>query len=98
MERVMSITSRDIIPLSQIRARFTELADQVSQGQEKIITRNGESYVALIDSKKLDYYHSLEKSHLHLLLLNEVEQGLDDVTHQNTIGLAEFRKKHGRNK
>ncbi len=94
----MSITSRDIIPLSQIRARFTELADQVSQGQEKIITRNGESYVALIDSKKLDYYHNLEKSHLHLLLLNEVEQGLDDVTNQNIIGLAEFRKKHGRNK
>ncbi len=92
----MSLTSRDIVPLSQIRARFTELADQVSHGQEKIITRNGESYVALIDSKKLDYYHRLEKSHLHLLLLNEVEQGLDDIANHKTIGLAEFREKHGR--
>ncbi len=92
----MSISSADIIPLSQIRARFTELADQVSEGQEKIITRNGESYVALIDSKKLDYYHSLEKSHLHLVLLNEVEQGLDDVANKRNIDLTEFRKKHGR--
>lgn len=92
----MSITSLDIIPLSQIRARFTELADQVSQGQEKIITRNGESYVALIDSKKLDYYHRLEQSHLHLFLLDQVEQGLDDVANKRTIGLNEFRQKHGR--
>jgi prevent-host-death family protein len=92
----MSITSSDIIPLSQIRARFTELADHVSQGDEKIITRNGESYVALIDAKKLDYYHKLEKSHLHLLLLNEVEQGLEDINNNNTSSLADFRKKHKR--
>ena len=92
----MSIASSDIIPLSQIRARFTELADSVSLGDEKIITRNGESYVALIDAKKLDYYHKLEKSHLHLLLLNEVEQGLDDINNKNTSSLKDFRKKHNR--
>ena len=92
----MSIVSSDIIPLSQIRARFTELADLVSQGEEKIITRNGESYVALIDAKKLDYYHKLEESHLHLLLLNEVEQGLDDIKNKKISSLADFRKKHSR--
>ena len=92
----MSIVSSDIIPLNQIRARFTELADDVSKGDEKIITRNGESYVALIDAKKLDYYHKLEKSHLHLLLLNEVEQGLGDISNKNTTTLADFRKKHSR--
>lgn len=92
----MAITSNDIIPLSQIRARFTELADHVSQGDEKIITRNGESYVALIDAKKLDYYHKLEKSHLHLLLLSEVEKGVDDLNNKNTISLTDFRQKHER--
>jgi len=81
----MSIMTSDIIPLSQIRARFTELADLVSQGSEKIITRNGESYVALIDAKKLDYYHRLEKSHLNLLLLSEVDKGLNDVANNNLI-------------
>lgn len=92
----MTLNSQDIVPISQIRARFTELADQVSQGDEKIITRNGESYVALINSKKLDYYHKLEQSHLHLLLLNEVEQALDDIANNKTINLDEFRQKHGR--
>ena len=92
----MSITSADIVPLSQVRARFTELADQVHQGDEKVITRNGESYVALIDAAKLDYYHQLEQSHLHLLLLQEVEQGLSDIAERKTISLADFQKKHGR--
>jgi prevent-host-death family protein len=93
----MSITSNDIIPLNQIRARFTELADRVvSQGDEKIITRNGESYVALIDAKKLDFYHKLEKSHLHLLLAQDVEQGLDDIANNNTTSLSSFRQKHQR--
>ncbi len=92
----MAITSQDIIPFSQIRARFTELAEQVHLGNEKIITRNGESYIALIDAKKLDYYHQLEQSHLHLLLLQEVEQGLDDIANQKTTCLAEFQERHGR--
>ena len=87
----------DIIPLSQIRARFTELADLVSQGDEKIITRNGENYVALINAKKLDYYHRLEQSHLNLLVLNEVDKGLNDVANNNMISLDEFRRQHGVN-
>lgn len=92
----MAITTRDIIPMSQIRARFTELADDVSQGNEKIITRNGESYIAMIDAKKLDYYHKLEQSHLHLLLLDEAMKGLDEVLEGKGISLDEFRAKHGR--
>ena len=43
----MSIKSEDIVPLNQVRARFTELAEEVRAGAEKIITRNGEGYVAL---------------------------------------------------
>lgn len=86
----------DIIPLSQIRARFIELADLVAQGDEKIITRNGENYIALINTKKLEYYHHLEQSHLNLLLLNEVDKGLDDVANNNMIGLDEFRHQYGK--
>ena len=92
----MNIISSDIVPFSQIRARFTELAEQVSNGSEKIITRNGKSYIALVDAKKLDYYHKLEQSHLHLILLDEAQQGLNDIDNNNTIGLDEFRQKHQR--
>ena len=50
----MGISTNDVIPLSQARANFSELAEEVKAGAEKIITRNGESYVALIDAARLD--------------------------------------------
>lgn len=75
----MAITAADIVPLSQARATLSELADQVKAGAEKIITKNGESYVALIDAARLDYYHQLERERIHLLLIDEVSKGLDDV-------------------
>lgn len=75
----MPLTASDIVPLTQARATLSELADQVKAGAEKIITKNGESYVALIDAERLDYYHRLERERIHLLLLDEVEKGLADV-------------------
>ena len=48
-------------------------------GAEKVITKNGEGYVALIDAKRLDYYHQLERERIHLLLIGEAGKGLDDV-------------------
>jgi prevent-host-death family protein len=75
----MGITARDIVPLSTARANFSDLAEEVRAGAEKIITRNGESYVALIDAQRLDYYHRLERERIHLLLIDEAMRGLDDV-------------------
>jgi len=75
----MSITAKDVIPLSQARSRLSEIADEVKGGLEKIITKNGESYVAIIDAERLDYYHRLERERIHLLLLDEAEKGLVDV-------------------
>jgi prevent-host-death family protein len=75
----MAIKSEDIVPLNQVRARFTELAEEVRAGAEKIVTRNGESYVALVDARRLDHYHRLEREHIHLALLEEAVRGLEDV-------------------
>lgn len=76
----MGISASDIVPLSQARATLSDLADQVKAGTEKIITKNGESYVALIDADRLDYYHQLERERIHLLLIAEAHTGLADVT------------------
>jgi prevent-host-death family protein len=46
----MGISASDVIPLSHARANFSELAEEVKGGAEKIITKNGESYIALIDA------------------------------------------------
>ena len=47
--------------------------------RKKIVTKNGESYVALIDAKRLDYYHQLEREHIHLLLLDDARRGVEDI-------------------
>lgn len=75
----MPLTASDIVPLTQARANLSELADEVKAGAEKIITKNGESYVALIDADRLDYYHRLERERIHLVVLDEIERGLADV-------------------
>ena len=75
----MGISASDVIPLSHARANFSELAEEVKSGAEKIVTKNGESFIALIDSDRLDYYHQLERERIHLLLIDEASKGLDDV-------------------
>lgn len=75
----MGISASDVIPLSHARANFSDLAEEVKGGAEKIITKNGESYIALIDASRLDYYHRLERERIHLLLIVDATNGLDDV-------------------
>jgi prevent-host-death family protein len=75
----MAFSAGDVISLSQARATLSELADQVKAGAEKVITKNGEGYVALIDAQRLDYYHQLERERIHLFLIDEAARGLDDV-------------------
>lgn len=75
----MAFSTTDVIPLTLARSTLSELVEQVKAGAEKIITKNGESYVAIIDSARLDYYHQLERERVHLLLIDEASKGLDDV-------------------
>ena len=76
----MSFSTVDVVPFTQARANLSELAEQAKAGAEKIITKNGESYVALIAADRLDYYHRLEREHIHLLLIDDAKRGLADVT------------------
>lgn len=75
----MGFSASDVVPFTQARAKLSELADQAKAGAEKIITKNGESYVALIDADRLDYYHRLERERIHLLLIDDARRGLADI-------------------
>ena len=75
----MGFSASDVVPFTQARANLSELADQAKSGTEKIITKNGESYVALIDADRLDYYHRLERESIHLLLIEDARRGLADI-------------------
>ena len=94
----MSFSASDVISLTQARANLSELADQVKAGAEKIITKNGESYVAIIDAQRLDYYHQLERERIHLLLIDDASRGLADVAAgkvkdaRSTLGVIQRRR------
>ena len=92
----MAITSEDIVPLNKVRASLTSLAEAARAGHEKIITKNGESYVALVDARQLDHYHRLEREHLHLTLLQDAVAGLEDINAGRSISIAELKRKYGR--
>jgi len=96
MEVYMRLTSKDIVPLSKMRTHFTDLADEARRGHEKVITKNGESYIALVDPDRLDYYHSLEQEHIHLHLLQEVENGLRDIESEQVTSVDALKQKYGR--
>lgn len=81
----MGFSASDVVPFTQARAQLSELADQAKAGAEKIITKNGESYVALIDADRLDYYHRLERERIHLLLIDDAKRGLADITAGRTF-------------
>jgi PHD/YefM family antitoxin component YafN of YafNO toxin-antitoxin module len=73
----MAIRASDVVPISEARARLTELAeDVVGTGAEKLLTKNGASYVALVDARRLDYYHALEAEHANLVLAEDAITGL----------------------
>jgi PHD/YefM family antitoxin component YafN of YafNO toxin-antitoxin module len=76
----MALRASDVVPISEARARLTELAeDVVGSGAEKVLTKNGASYVALIDARRLDYYHALEAEHASLVLAEDAVTGLKEA-------------------
>lgn len=76
----MALRASDIIPISEARARLTELAeDVVGNGAEKVLTKNGASYVALVDARRLDYFHALEAEHARLVLAEDAIAGLQQA-------------------
>ena len=93
----MAISSKDIISLTRARAKFTELCEEIEKEQtEKIVTKNGESCIAMIPAEKLDYYHSLEREHIHLTLLEEAIRGIEDANAGKVLTLSKLKTRYGR--
>ena len=87
----MSLRASDIVPISEARARLTELAeDVVGSGAEKVLTKNGASYVALVDARRLDYYHALEAEHANLVLADDAIRGLGQALEGKFVSDAEL--------
>lgn len=89
----MSLRTCDVVPISEARARLTELAAEVVDGgAEKVLTKNGSSYVAIVDARKLDYYHALEEEHAGLVLLDEAEIGLRQILAGKRVSATDLQQ------
>lgn len=93
----MSVThTKDIVPISRARAQLTELADDVSRtGNEKILTRNGESYVALITAEQLDDLRRFRQAE-HLSMLAALVDAAQDIEAGHVYAWDEFKPRLAR--
>ncbi len=90
------IATKDILPITKARARLTEIADDVSRsGQEKVFTKNGESYVALITADQLDDYRRFKEAE-HLSMLKALVEAAEDIEAGRTHTWDEFKPRLAR--
>ncbi|HEY5636501.1 MAG TPA: type II toxin-antitoxin system Phd/YefM family antitoxin [Burkholderiales bacterium] len=90
------IATKDIVPISRARAQLTELADDVSKtGNEKVLTKNGESYVALITAGQLDDYRRYREA-AHLSMLSALVEAAQDIEAGRVYAWEEFRPRLAR--
>jgi len=50
--------------------------------------------VALIDARRLDHYHRLEREHIHPVLLEKALKGWDDIEQGATLRVAQTRARY----
>ena len=90
------VPTKNIVPISRARARLTELADDVSKtGHEKIFTKNGESYVALITADQLDDYRRFREAE-HLSILRALVEAAEDIDAGRVYTWDEFKPRLAR--
>jgi len=88
--------TKSIVPISRARARLTELADDVSKtGHEKVFTKNGESYVALITADQLDDYRRFKEAE-HLSMLAALVDAAEDIEAGRVYAWDEFKPRLAR--
>ena len=87
--------SNNIIPFSELKKDFSQIAAAIHQDKtERIVTKNGKAFIAIIDPATLDYYHDLEKNLQLSQILDEAEKGLYDLAKKKTFSLAEAKKRY----
>lgn len=77
----MFLRATEVAPISEANDRLTELIeDVVRHGTERVLTKNGTSYIAPVATRKLDCFQALEAEHAGLILAQGAVDGLEDIT------------------
>lgn len=92
----MRIDSRNIVPIETASKDLAQLAEETQTGGEKLITKNGKPYVALISADRLAHYHQLEKEYQLASTLDVAEAALSDIEAGNIMTSDALKAKIGR--
>jgi hypothetical protein len=85
----MGIAGDEGVPLDEAGGRRSELANEVvGRDVERVLIKNGASYVALVPARKLDYYHALEAEHAGPVLAEAALDGLEDLAADRVLDEA----------
>jgi prevent-host-death family protein len=98
MEAHVPARPEDLVSITDAQLRLSELADEVVAGAEKVLTKNGLPYVAMIDARKLDYLHALEAERRGMVLLDDAARGLKDAIDDRKLTEEQFRESLGRHR
>ena len=91
----MILVMSDVLPLAEVKAKFSEMVDRVEQQHDRItVTRNGRPAAVLMSADDLA---ALEDT-LELLsdptAMSEIEQARREVRAGNTVSADELRAKY----
>jgi antitoxin YefM len=91
----MILVMSDVLPLAEVKAKFSEMVDRVEQQHDRItVTRNGRPAAVLMSADDLA---ALEDT-LELLsdpaAMADIEQARRDVVAGNTVSADEIRAKY----
>ena len=88
----MHVFSTDVVPITSARARLTKIAAEVvASGQPKVLTRNGESYVAVVGIADLDEFQRLRAAE-HMRNLHDLARAAREAAEGKAMSAAAFRK------
>ncbi|MDP9222481.1 MAG: type II toxin-antitoxin system Phd/YefM family antitoxin [Actinomycetota bacterium] len=90
-----------IIPLSDVKARLSEIADEVDRTHERVhVTRNGREYVVLLSAEDLESMEATiellsDEAAMERVRQAEEDVGAGDLTKANEMAeLMERRRQH----
>ncbi len=85
----------DVLPLAEVKAKFSEMIDRVEQQHDRIIvTRNGRPAAVLIGADDLAALEDTLDLLSDPVAMADIEQARRDVAAGNTVSANEIRAKY----
>jgi prevent-host-death family protein len=89
-EPTVAISAKDVISVSLASANLSDLVDEVRDGSEKIITKDGEQCAALISAERLAACRRMEEARMRQLLAEDAKAALEDIEAGRTYDGQEY--------